>query len=155
MLPLHIFCLYRRPNPFHWIVHNIIDQLIVDCSPLCKSSWKHKVDIKVLSTQLLQNMVTSQQIGILIQLLLRDSQILFILGSFWTKRTEEALRIIQDIILPLGREKSWWVALTVLGAFTNTSESWYPSTQNDVFKGSIKLFQGMEYLPGCPNINRF
>ena len=154
MLLPQCFFLCRRPNPFRHIMHHRIDQLIVNCRPLCQSVWKNKVETKVLGTHLIQDMAASRKIGIFIPLLLRDTQIIFILGSFRTKRTEEALRSIQDTILSLGRYKSWQVALNVPGEVMATSASRYPSTRHDVFKDQIELFQGMKFLPGCHNMNR-
>ena len=82
-------------------------------------------------------MVASKKIGISIPLLLRDPQSLLILGIFRTKFTEEALWIIQDVILSLDRDKYWWFALTVPDAVTAASVSRYPSTWHDFFKDPI------------------
>ena len=79
---LQCFCLCRKPNPFCCIMHHQIEKLIINCSPIYQSVWKHKVYIKVFGTQVLQDMVASQQTGILSPLFLRDLQILLILGSF-------------------------------------------------------------------------
>ena len=98
--------LCRRPNPFRRIVHHQIEKIIVDCSPLCESAWKYKEYIKVLGTQLLQDMVASQQIGILSLLVLRDPQIFLIIGIVRKKCTGEALQSIQDVIISLCRGKS-------------------------------------------------
>ena len=104
--------------------------------PIFQSTWKHKVDINVLGKYLIQDMFASLQIGILIPLLLY-------LGSFWTKCTEEALRIIQDIILLLNKDNVWKFAPNVPGEFTATSAHRYLSTQHDVFKDLIELSQGI------------
>ena len=81
MIPLQCLCLFCRPNPFLCILHHQIKQRIFNCSPLFKCAWKHKVNLKVIGTQLLQGMVASQQRGIFSPLLLREPQSLFILGS--------------------------------------------------------------------------
>ena len=150
---LQYFCLCRWPNPFHCIVHHQIKKLVVDFSPLCQSAWNHKEYIKVLGMQLLQDMFAIRKIVILIPILLKDPQSILILGIFWTKHTEEALRSIQDVILLIGRDNSWRVALSVPGSVTTASAYRYPSTRHGFFKYPVELFQGMEFLPGCPNIN--
>ena len=63
------------------------------------------------------------------------------------------LRSFQDVIILLGRDKSWRVDLTVTGAVTDAGASRYPHKRNDFFKDPIELFQGMDFFPGFPNIN--
>ena len=130
-----------------------ITRLIDYCSPHCKSVWEHKEYIKVFGTQMLQYMVASQQIGIFNPLLLVYPKSLFIIGSFWTESIKEALWSIKAVILSLDKDKTWWVALTLPGSVTAVCASRYPSTRHDLFMDPIELFQGMEFIPGCPNIN--
>ena len=146
MIPLQCLCLFCRPNPFLCILHHQIKQRIFNCSPLCKCAWKHKVNLKVLGTQLLQGMVASQQRGIFSPLLLREPQSLFILGSLQKKCTKEALRSIQDAILLFGRDKSWRVDLSLPGAGMDANVSQYPSTRNDVFKDPIEFFRPWNFF---------
>ena len=67
------------------------------------------------------------------------------IGNQWT--------VYFYIILLLGIDKSWRVSITVLGVVMAASAPQYPSTRHNLFKDLIELFQGMGFLPGCPNIN--
>ena len=122
-------------------MNNRIEELIFDCSTLFQIAWKHKVDITVIYTQLLQDMGVSRKIGISSPLLLRDPQIQLILRILLKKYTEEALRMIQYVNIFLDRDKYWRVALTVPDEDTDVSASRHPPTRHGVFKYTFEFFR--------------